>query len=81
MRAHACIDGIASTRYGDPVTRVLHAKKRERETISLKREKTVLGHGVSDAIYGTRATKSRLTFSSTDSCVPWGTSYLRAYLK
>ena len=50
MRAHACIDGIASTRYGDPVTRVLHAKKRERERISLRREKTVLGHGVSDAI-------------------------------
>lgn len=52
VRAHAWIDGIASTRYGDPVTRVLHAKKRERETISLRREKekTVLGHGVSDAM-------------------------------
>lgn len=37
VRAHACIDGIASTRYGDPVTRVLHEKKRERETTSLRR--------------------------------------------
>lgn len=45
MRAHACIDGIASTRYGDPVTRVLHEKKRERETTSLRREKTLRGHG------------------------------------
>lgn len=41
VRAHACIDGIASTRYGDPVTRVPHEKKRERETTSLRREKTV----------------------------------------
>lgn len=31
VRVHACIDGIASTRYGDPVTRVLREGKRERE--------------------------------------------------
>lgn len=75
MRAHACIDGIASTRYGDPVTRVLREKKRERKATSLSRERererareTALGHGVSDAT-GTRAIKSRLTFPS--SCVPW----------
>jgi len=46
VRAHACIDEIASTRYGDPVTRILHEKKREREKTSLRREN---GHGVSDA--------------------------------
>jgi len=58
VRAHACIDGIASTRHGDPVTRVLHEEKRERETSA---RGTILRHGVSDAaVYCARLNLSLL---------------------